>query len=161
MVEFEPAPESQVWVRLEGREADLLRQLLGEMTALLTAEAVEDPVLERIFPDAYESEEDESAYRDLLGDELRTGKLQALQSVKTTLENEGDLQARLSPAEAETWLTALTDLRLAVGTRIGVTEEQMTEELDPDDPNAPALTVLHWLGWMQESLLGALNPRPA
>jgi hypothetical protein len=51
----------------------------------------------------------------------------------------------------------LTDLRLAIGTRLDVTEEKMSDDIDPDDPEAAALSVLHWLGWVQGTILEAIT----
>ena len=49
----------------------------------------------------------------------------------------------------------LTDLRLAIGARLEVTEELMSADVGPEDERAPALVTLHWLGWLQEMLLKA------
>jgi hypothetical protein len=64
----------------------------------------------------------------------------------------------LSPEEGEAWVRALTDMRLAIGTRLDVTEETMSTEPDPDDPSAAPLQILHWLGWLQESILDQMAP---
>ncbi len=156
MVGFQPSPE-HVLVRLEDHEIGLLQSLLAEMETLLRAEVEADPVNRRLFPDAYESEEDSEAYRELVGDSLRKDKLAALEKMKTGLERGGQEKSiRLSPEDADTWLPVLTDLRLAIGTRNDVTEEKMAAEVDPEDPGSAGLLVLHWLGWLQESLLEAL-----
>ena len=55
------------------------------------------------------------------------------------------------------WLATLTDLRLALGIRLGVDEERMGAEVDPSAPDAAAMTVLHWLGWVQEGIIHALQ----
>jgi hypothetical protein len=34
-----------------------------------------------------------------------------------------------------------------------VDEESMSHDVDPDAPDAVAMSVLHWLGFLQESLL--------
>jgi hypothetical protein len=59
--------------------------------------------------------------------------------------------------QADAWLGCLNDLRLVLGTRLDVTEDT---DLDPaaDDPARQALHVYGWLGWLQESLLGCLDP---
>ena len=54
-------------------------------------------------------------------------------------------------------VASLTDLRLALGTRLGVDEERMGAAVDPAGPDAAAMTVLHWLGWVQEGILSALQ----
>jgi hypothetical protein len=38
-----------------------------------------------------------------------------------------------------------------------VTEEKMSGDIDPDDPEAAALSVLHWLGWVQGTILEAIT----
>lgn len=155
MADFEKVPEG-VSVHLEEQEADLLRQLLGEMATLLEVDIRADPVNKRLFPDAYESEEDSESYRELVGDELRTAKVDTLKKVLLTLGEKGPVDTTIPKQDVGDWLTVLTDIRLAIGTRNQVTEEKMAEELDPDDPEAAAMLVLHWLGWVQESLLETL-----
>ncbi|MDQ4144000.1 MAG: DUF2017 domain-containing protein, partial [Actinomycetota bacterium] len=88
MVGFQPSPE-HVLVNLEDHEIGLLQSLLAEMETLLRAEVEADPVNRRLFPDAYESEEDSEAYRELVGDSLRKDKLAALEKMKTGLERGG------------------------------------------------------------------------
>jgi hypothetical protein len=70
-------------------------------------------------------------------------------------EQGGVLQ--LDRDEVDAWLGCLNDLRLVLGTRLEVTEET---ELDAaaDDPRLQALHVYGFLGWLQESLLGAVDP---
>jgi hypothetical protein len=48
-------------------------------------------------------------------------------------------------------------MRLAIGARLEVTEEKMNQAMDANGPDAPAWAVLHWLGWLQESILGTLG----
>lgn len=155
MAEFEKA-QLGIRVQLEEQEADLLRQLLGEMATLLEVDIRDDPVNKRLFPDAYESKEDSESYRELVGDELRTAKVDTLKKVLQTLGEEGPVDTTIPKEDVGDWLTVLTDIRLAIGTRNEVTEEKMAEELDTDDPEAAAMLVLHWLGWLQESLLETL-----
>lgn len=155
MASFEPAGDG-VRVHLEEHEADLLRQLLGEMGTLLDADVRLDPVNQRLFPDPYETDEDSAAYHELVGDELRDEKTDALRRVGSALGPSGALDTSLSAEEAGSWLPVLTDMRLAIGTRNDVTEETMSHEVDPEDPEQAGLLVLHWLGWLQESLLEVL-----
>ncbi|MGH3919863.1 MAG: DUF2017 family protein, partial [Pseudonocardiaceae bacterium] len=65
-------------------------------------------------------------------------------------------RVRLSDEQAQAWLAALNDVRLALGTVLDVTED-MPDELAPDDPRAPHLGVYHWLTWVQESLIQAVS----
>ena len=77
--------------------------------------------------------------------------------MKERLKGRGPLETSIPEDEVLAWLTGITDLRLAIGTRIDVTEEMMAADLDPKDPTAPALSVLHWLGWLQESILAEIS----
>lgn len=156
MPEFRTAPDGAT-LSLDELESALLRRLTGEMRALLTGRhAAGDPVWERLFPAAYEDPEDQAAYVELIGDDLTKEKLDALDSVSTALE-EGPVEVTLRGEDLERWLACLTDLRLAIGMRVDVDEERMGAEVDPADPDAQALTVLHWLGWVQEGLLRSLG----
>jgi hypothetical protein len=67
----------------------------------------------------------------------------------------GGGQVKLGVEQADAWLSALNDVRLALGTTLGVSED-MPDDLPDDDPRAPHLGVYHWLTWMQESLVAAL-----
>lgn len=143
-------------MHLDRAEAELLRQLVTEMQELLVAEtAADDAVVERLFPNAYESPDDERAFRDIVGDDLRRHKLDALTDVRSALGSGGSATVTLSQDAATAWLTTLTDMRLAIGTRLDVTEETMSQDLDREDPSTSSLLVLHWLGWVQESILEA------
>lgn len=154
-------PESgMVMTQLEAHEASLLRRLVGELRELLTANLEGDPINVRLFPDAYEEPSDQAKYRDLIGDGLHSLKLQALDGMSHDLGTKGEMDKALDEEGVNVWLTALTDIRLALGTRLDISEETMQAEPDPGDPDAGALAVLHWLGWMQESLLEAINLRP-
>jgi len=148
------APDGGISMSLDPQEVELLKGLLAEMRLLLEADIPRgDQVMQRLFPDAYDNTEEASAYRELVDDDLRSAKLAALKEVSDGL----DATMTLSPEQASAWLTLLTDLRLAIGTRLDVTEETMADEIEPDDPDAPAYSVLHWLGWIQEMMLRAME----
>ncbi len=121
-----------------------------------------DPVLERLFPRAYLEPEDvdrDAEYRRLVRDDLLQEKLANLDVVTSTIER-GAMSMRrwtvdLSEDEAVAWLGALNDLRLALGVRLGITED-FDGDVDPSDPRAPGLYVLSYLGWLEEHLVEAL-----
>jgi Domain of unknown function (DUF2017) len=158
MASFSSAADG-VHVHFDEHEASLLRQLLAEMATLLEAEIEADPVNHRLFPDAYESDEDSRSYKDLVGYELRSQKIEGLRAVQRTVGEDGEIDKTISQDDAAGWLAVLNDIRLAVGTRNDVTEEKMSAEPDPDDPSASAMFVLHWLGWVQEEILELMNPK--
>lgn len=155
MAQVDPGPGGAVEVRWEEYEVQLLSGLMDEMKLLLEADIPKsDSVISRLFPDAYDEPDDARAFNELVGGELSETKRAALATARDTLSEN---RASWSREEAEAWLTLLTDLRLAIGTRLDVDEETMASDLDPDSPDAAALSVLHWLGWVQESVLAAMT----
>ena len=77
--------------------------------------------------------------------------LDSLPSTKGRLELDRD--------QADRWLGALNDMRLALGTSLDVSEDMELEDLEADDPRLQALSIYSWLGYLQESLLSCLDPR--
>jgi hypothetical protein len=149
---FERGQGGEVELRLARDERALLAGLAGELRAVLEGEPG-DPSLRRLFPPAYEDEQDERAYRELTGSGLLDGRREALALLAATTDRE-----RLSAEEADAWLRALNDLRLVLGTRLDVQEDTFADELRLDDPRAPALAVYGYLSWIQEQLVEALSP---
>lgn len=159
MASIEPRPDGMN-IAMEEGEADLLRDLLAEMQRVLERDAsLDQSVIDRLFPAAYASHDDAQAFAELVGGELKSGKAEAVASVLTFLGESGPVRGVLLTKDLDQWLTAITDVRLALGTRLEVTEEKMERELGPDDPDAVGMAVLHWLGWVQESLLSGVLTR--
>jgi Domain of unknown function (DUF2017) len=138
-------------VRLRFHEGEvlLLRELLDELEGLL--EDPDDPALRRLFPQAHEDPESEEQYRSLVRDQLLGGRSKAIAVVRDTLDKE-----TLGPDEADTWLRALNDLRLVLGTRLDVTEDLDYENLDLNEPRGRDLAVYGYLTWLQEQLVEAI-----
>ena len=138
-----------VRLRFHEGEVILLRELLGELEALL--EDPDDPALRRLFPQAHDDPENEEQYRSLVRDQLVAGRSKALSVVRDTLGKE-----TLDAEEADAWLRALNDLRLVLGTRLDVTEDLDYENIDLDEPRGRDLAVYGYLSWLQEQLVEAL-----
>jgi Domain of unknown function (DUF2017) len=137
-------------LRLSDGERELLRTLPAELQALLGSEP-DDPALRRLFPPAYdEDEEGEAEYRRLMADDLLEGRRRALRLVQETAGRD-----RLTAEELDAWLRALNDLRLVLGTKLGMTEEMYDLEIDPAHPQAYELSVYGYLSWLQEQLVAA------
>jgi hypothetical protein len=146
----ERTPEGDFRIRLSEGERELLRALPADLTTLLEDEP-EDPSLRRLFPPAYEDDvEGEAEFRRLMQGELSAGHREALRVLEATAG-----QQRLAADELEAWLGALNDLRLVLGTRLGVTEEIYERELDPRDPQGYDLAVYAYLTWLQEHVVEA------
>jgi hypothetical protein len=158
MPEFHALPGGGVRLVLDDDEARVLRGLATELRSVLTgAGPADDPVIERLFPAAYDDPMDEESYRDMVAGDLEQHKIAGLDAVAEALEH-GE-EVALDADGVSGWLATLTDLRLALGTRLAVDEERMAAPLDARAPDAPALTVLHWLGWVQEGILQTLQAR--
>jgi len=156
--------------------AEDLRSLLGEgappasddplaaMVGLSTGPvaAPEDPALARLLPDAYADDDAAAAdFRRFTEQDLRAGKRGNAGTVLATLAPLLGRGGRLAldRDQVDAWLGTLNDLRLVLGTRLEVTEDTDLD-VPEDDPHAQALLVYGWLGWLQESLLSSIPPRP-
>jgi len=143
-----------------------IRELLGARTAeqpddelaVLTGMATgpttrpEDRVLARLLPDFTTEDTDlASALRSLHEPALIDAKQEAVTVVLETLPESGG-RVELSPTQADAWLAALNDVRLALGTTLDVSED-MPDQLAPDDPRGPHLDVYQWLTFVQDALV--------
>ena len=135
-------------LRLPAKERDVLRGLPAQLRELLQTS---DPSLERLFPPAYDNVEADDEYGELVRGDLLDGKLASLEVVEQTVDAD-----HLTGEQLEAWLGALESLRLVLGTRLDVSEATYEEELDPDDPRAPALALYGYLSWLQEQAVEAL-----
>ena len=74
-----------------------------------------------MLPDAYPDDPDASSeFRRYTEKDLRAGKVAAAKTVLATLP-EGGGRISLSESQAQVWLRALNDIRLALGVRLGIT----------------------------------------
>ena len=171
---------------LAAAEASLLRSLVGQVMSLVEPDDLEDPepsvdpelaaleamvhgpgadkppddpVLARLLPDGYRDDPEAAGeFRRYTEPALRSAKHQAAQEMLDTLPEEGG-RIQLTQDQALSWLKALNDVRLALGVRLGVTEEfeEQWGRLKPDDPQWSAFEVYAWLGAVQESLVQAMR----
>ena len=146
------------------QEAQVLRQCVAELAALLADHPdPDDPAVERLFPDVYPEDPEAAAeFRRFTEADLKAAKLDQAKTVLSDLLEAGG-EIRLVDEQADLWLRALTDVRLALGTRLGVQDETDIEtELDdavgrnPTSPRVGQLSVYAYLTYLQESLVGAL-----
>lgn len=140
----------QYQLKLSRAERDLLRSLPGQIRELIASTASTDPSVRRLFPPAYRDEEQaEAEYQNLMHDELREHHLRALSVMEETIDAE-----RLDEEQVVSWLSALNELRLVLGTNLEVTESQ--DSVEPSDPRAPGLALYGYLSWLEEQVVEAL-----
>ncbi len=139
---------------LEGRSADNPADELAVLTGMRTGPSTrpDDRVLARLLPDFTSEDNDLAAgLRSLHEPALIEAKEAAAAVVLETLPEPGG-RVELTVEQADAWLAALNDVRLALGTALDVSEE-MPEELPPDDPRSSHLGVYHWLTFVQDALV--------
>jgi hypothetical protein len=173
------ATSGGVTARFAAAQARMVRDLVAQIAVLVgddeaageqdelavelglsdSTELPDDPVLARLLPDGY-AEDPEAAgeFRRYTEQGLREGKVAAARTVLDTLPARGG-RVRLSEADAQAWLRALNDVRLALGVRLGVTDDfdERSREIDRSDPRSAYVWVYHWLAFLQESLVNALS----
>lgn len=146
-------------------EAAVLNEVMLEVITLLS-EGFDraDPVIDRLFPDVYRDDPGASAdLRRYTEDDLRSAKLEQAAMLLDALPVEGG-EVALDEEQAEAWLRALTDVRLTLGLRLGITDDDVDVEAelddailrDPTSPRVGQLSVYQYLTYLQESLVGAL-----
>jgi len=132
----------------------------------------DDPVLRRLLPDAYRDDAESAAdFRRFTEPGLRDAKVRNAQTIIDSLTaggmtvddtevSDAEVDVDLGAEQAQAWLRSLTDIRLSLATRLGITEDDdllHPPEFDPDDPIAIMRDVYDWLGFVQESLVRALD----
>jgi hypothetical protein len=143
-------------LHLEPAEVELLSTLFDELETVLDGAADPgDEVLQRLYPAAYPADPAaEAEYRSLTEDSLRTDRIDRLAMCRADLAGAGEVELA-DPDAARRWIQLLNDLRLALGTRLEITEdteppEDVTDEVDHQ------LAVYYWLTALQGSLVDAL-----
>lgn len=127
-------------VQLAGWQIVLLKDVIELVEA-----SGDDPALPvHAYPD--EPEED-AQYRRLIGSERRQARAADQSAVSLTLD-EASVGVFLSRAEAEAWLRVLGESRLLIASRLGVVDNDWE-----DDEDSEELAVLHYLSWLQSSLV--------
>jgi Domain of unknown function (DUF2017) len=149
---LERTPYGDFRLRLGRRERAFLRMLPSALEQRL-GEEHEDPELRRLFPPGYADDQDANAeYGRLVGEALLTERRAALRTFAETLDRD-----RVTAEELDVWARALNDLRLVLGTRLDVREEELAEPIDPRDPRAEELALYAYLSWLQEHVVDALS----
>ncbi|MDO0927515.1 DUF2017 domain-containing protein [Streptomyces sp. TG1A-8] len=165
-----------------GPAGDASDDPLAELFADGPSEPPADPVLRRLFPDAYGDPEEAPAspeeaerrrarsaeFRRYTENDLRAGKrdnalavIRDLDVLAASAAGGGGAVLRLSPEQSRQWLGVLNDLRLAIGARLEITDEDDTDllyGLPDEDPRKPIVVAYLWLGGLQETLVTTLMP---
>jgi hypothetical protein len=114
----------------DGRPEDPLAAMVGiEPDTGVPA----DPAVARLFPDAYVGDEEAaSEFRRFTRRTMREAKVRNADVLLRSLER-AEVCLVLTDDEALAWLKALNDLRLVLGSRLGITEENAHDGDDLDE----------------------------
>jgi hypothetical protein len=171
-------------LRLDEHERDLLLRVLEQYGELLAAaqpdpspqpvdplarllglgdpvQAPTDPALARLFPSAYRDDADAAAdFRRFTQPELLDARIGRLRTVMPALAA-ADGPLAVPAADVQAWLQVLNDLRLVLGTRLGIEDEAGADlhRIGPDDPRFTIARIFEWLGWLLQTLVEALSAR--
>nr|WTB31540.1 DUF2017 domain-containing protein [Streptomyces sp. NBC_00830] len=189
---FEATPGGGATVALDEVEIAILRSLAVQLLELIgpgdepaegedplaalfaegPSEPPTDPALARLFPEAYGDDDNElraasAEFRRYTENDLRSRKRDDVLTVVRTLDaipagEDGGILT-LTADECRNWLGALNDLRLTIGTRLDVSDQDEGGEgslyrLPDSDPRKPMVMAYLWLGALQETLVETLMP---
>jgi len=156
---------------LDARESasppDELEQITGIRTG--NTRTPEDATTRRLLPDFYRPEGDtdgsavdadglNAALRSLHEPGIIDAKRGAAQQVLATVPEQGG-RFELTEEQANAWIAAVNDIRLALGAVLKIGPEGPAQ-LPAGDPMAGQLNVYQWLTVLQEFLVVALMGRP-
>jgi hypothetical protein len=138
--------------KLDPQEADVLRSALEGLRQLLLAG--DEPVAYRLRPPAYATDMDrEQEYRDTVGDDLLRSRLDGIDRMSATLGNR-----TLDEDDLTAWMTTGNALRLVLGTRLEVGEDD--DGRPPTDPDDAAVWALyHYLSALLWEVVEVLQRR--
>jgi hypothetical protein len=144
-------------LRLDETESGVLGSLIQDMSEALDQLAEDDPVRARLFPAGYRDDDTAAAdFRTMTESALLTQRLERLDQCRAEVLSDADIS--LDGEGLERWLMMLNDLRLALGTRLDVREDDVPS-FDPDDPQTQPRQVYYWLTALQDRLVGeAMKP---
>ena len=135
-------------VDLGDDERQLLHTLVDQLDELLNTDS---PVLERLFPPPYGDDAERNAgYAALAHPELIEHRRAELTLVRSTLGSD-----TLDEGQLTAWMRSVNDLRLVLGTVLGIEEDGVAPAVDDD--NAATFGAYEYLGHLLEMIVDALS----
>jgi hypothetical protein len=174
---FKKQQNGEITFQIEALEIALLTSMIEQIIALLTplkdsensdplaqmvgidqtAQKPDDDVVLRLLPDAYQNDKEASnEFRRFTERSLRELKVKRAQFVLENLP-EPDKTISIKAKDFESWLTVLNDVRLALGTRVGISEVEDEENITGEEEIDHAKDIYSWLTWLQSNLLEEMN----
>lgn len=154
------SPGGAVSLSLASAEREMLSNLTGEIIALLEEREMDDPgeardpAITRLLPDAYNDDPEAAAeFRHFTEDDLANAKSNDAAEVASALNKHDPII--LDARSIHPWLRTLTDLRLAISVRLGISNDDEQGVVTAESKQARQ--IYQWLGYLQEYLLDALE----
>jgi hypothetical protein len=173
---------SMIHMRLTDYQTALLESLIDQLLGLLEADSQapsgdpferwqaemetlepldrSDPVITRLFPDAYPDDPVASAeLRRLTQFKQRGDRQRQADVVLSALADSeaGKYPVQVRVIDLDDWLKLLTAVRLSLAVRLGIQTTADAEALDAlpeDDPQAFIYGVYEWIAYLSENLVG-------
>jgi hypothetical protein len=158
---FRSTPDGIV-ARFDHSDARLLANLATQVAGLLAErdEHEVDPAITRLLPDGYrDSEANAAEFRRFTEEELADDKIRRALGMAELLSPdtgpEESVRLTLDHPTALDWMRSLTDIRLALGARLGIVDD--TSAIIVDEESQFTLAIFNWLGHLQYTLVKAVD----
>jgi hypothetical protein len=145
---FEPAGGDGFSVNLTSEARQWLVAMADQLEALLTADTDDT---RRLFPTAYPDDEElDAGYQILAREQLIDDRREAIELLRSSADAK-----TVTGDQLTAWMGIINDLRLVLGTRLDVSEDDT--DIDFDDPNVDAYIAYHELGLLLSDVVDALT----
>jgi len=145
---FTATKDGRIKVNVDDGVLGLVGSLSDQLRELLLVDDAEE--LRRLYPTAYPDDPERQAdFHGIVHDQLLMARLDAIDRVEATLHDDN-----LSIDDADAWLSTINQIRLVLGTRLDVGEDD-DPIIDEDDPRAPAQVIYQVMSHVLEDLTGA------
>ncbi len=145
---FEPAGEDGFSVNLTSDARQWLVAMADQLEVLLTADTADT---RRLFPTAYPDDpERDAGYQILAREQLIDGRRDAIALLRKSADAE-----TVTGEQLTAWMGIVNDLRLVLGTRLDVSEDDA--DIDFDDPDVDAHIAYHELGLVLSEIVEVLT----
>ncbi|MEY3656333.1 MAG: hypothetical protein RL114_691 [Actinomycetota bacterium] len=140
-------------INLSEDERETMLRFVDQLEEVLTAEHT-DPRLRRLFPTAYHEDPDlDAEYQGYMRDELSQSRASSIATVREILGSENPI----AESQLYAFMMVLNSLRLVLGTLLGVSEDEDTDDIEEDDPSFGQAQLYGYLGWLLEWTVDTLS----
>ena len=140
-------------INLSEDERETMLRFVDQLEEVLAAEQT-DPRVRRLFPTAYHENPDlDAEYQGYMRDELSQSRASSIATVREVLGSEGSI----TESQLYAFMMVLNSLRLVLGTLLGVSEDEDTDDIEEDDPTFGQAQLYGYLGWLLEWTVDTLS----